>query len=93
MEVSDEEADPGQALPHEELELTETNTAAQGAVPEPKYPPKGVYKPPPLVLRPKLKANPPEPMPAEAKPSGGGHIALRGIYNAGNFAYDSRGCF
>ena len=68
VEVSDEEADPGQALPHEELELTETNTAAQGAVPEPKYPPKGVYKPPPPVLRPKLKAIPPEPTPVP-KPS------------------------
>ena len=68
VEGSDEEADPGQALPHEELELTEANAAAQGAVPEPKYPPKGVYKPPPLVLRPKLKANPPEPMPVP-KPS------------------------
>ena len=30
VEVSDEEADPGQALPHEELELTEANTATQG---------------------------------------------------------------
>ena len=68
VEVSDEEADPGQALPHEELGLTEANAAAQGVVPEPKYPPKGVYKPPPLVLRPKLKANPPEPMPVP-KPS------------------------
>lgn len=47
-EESDEEAGPGQALPHEELEPMDrgrsgsTGRSARAKVP---YPPKGVYKP------------------------------------------------
>ena len=94
VEGSDEEADPGQALPHEELELTETNTAAQGAVPEPKYPPKGCVQTAASGAEAEAEGDPARAYAsAEAKLSDGGRIGWRGFCNAGTFVYDRRGSF